>query len=87
MRGTRPSRKQIHWRGWRRDLNKSADGRFVIARTTSGFTVSDLATGDLTRTTTLPLAHAWAGNRVGEQVVHRATDVEAPPTPPDKELL
>lgn len=46
--------------------------RFSITPTSSGYTVCDHQTGDLQRTTTLALARAWAGQRVGEKVVRRS---------------
>lgn len=65
--------RQVEWTSFNRHGMAWSRGplyrRFVIMRTTSGFTVADTRTGDLERTTTLALARAWAGIRVGEQVV------------------
>lgn len=43
--------------------------RFSIVRTTSGYTVADHEQNECARVTTLAAARAWAGIRVGEQVV------------------
>ena len=63
--------RQIEWSAPRNGVIYGMNGRFVITKSTTHYTVGDRKTGELARTHTLAAARAWAGVRVGgEDVRH-----------------